>query len=194
MPIQAIVSVGIRYITHRGVCLVTSSREEKYMELQEIQGLTEEQIAQVEKLVQSETDKVRTDYSAKLKVANEELAQYKPKEKSASEVALEERISALEQREKEIASRERSMVIADKLKAKGLPSELSGFLNLGEDVDDGIEKVGTVLGGYFLSNGDKPNNHSINKGLTKEDFQKMSYSERAKLFQENRELYQALSK
>lgn len=164
------------------------------MEITDIQGLTEEQISLVEKLVQSETDKVRTDYSAKLKTATEELAQYKPKEKSASELALEERISALEKREKEIADRERSITVADKLKAKGLPAELSGFLNLGDDVDAGIEKVGTALGNYFLNNGDKPGGHSTNKGVTKEQFQNMSYSERAKLFQENKELYQALSK
>lgn len=158
-----------------------------------IQGLTEDQISQVQKLIQSETDKVRTDYSTKLRTANEELAQYKPKEKSASELALEERISALEQREKEIANKERAMTIADKLKAKGLPSELGAYLDLGENIDEGLENVGTALGSYFLQNGDKPAGHNTSKGITKEDFKKMSYSERAKLFQENHELYQALN-
>ena len=45
-------------------------------------NLTDEQMALVSKYVQSETDKVRTDYSSKLKTVNEELAKYKPKEKS----------------------------------------------------------------------------------------------------------------
>lgn len=162
------------------------------MELTEIQGLTEEQIALVEKLVQSETDKVRTDYSAKLKSANEELAQYKPKEKSDSEKALEERISALEEREKEIANKERAMTIAAKLKAKNIPEGLAEYLNLGEDLDSEIEKVGTTLGNYFLENSDKPTGHNTHQGITKADFKNMSYSERAKLFQENNQLYQAL--
>ena len=65
------------------------------MELK-IEGLTPEQIEQVTKLIQSETDKVRTDYSTRLRTANEELAKYKPQEKSDSEKAFEQRLSALE--------------------------------------------------------------------------------------------------
>ena len=158
-----------------------------------IEGLTPEQIEQVTKLVQSETDKVRTDYSTKLRTANDELAKYKPIEKSESEKALDERLSALELKEKEIANKERAMTIADKLKAKGLPSELGEYLNIGDDIDDAIEKVGATIGNYFLTNGNKPTNHNTNKGITKSDFAKMSYGERAKLFQENTELYKALT-
>ena len=158
-----------------------------------IEGLTEEQIQQVTKLVQSETDKVRTDYSTKLRVANDELAQYKPTEKSDSEKALEERLSALEAREKDIADKERAMAIAGKLKEKNIPVELAQYLSLGDNIDESIEKVGTTLGGYFLENGNKPTNHNTNKGITKSDFAKMSYIERTKLFQENNELYKALS-
>lgn len=160
-----------------------------------IEGLTHEQIEAVTKLVQSETDKVRTKYSSELKTVNDELAQYKPKQKSESELALEQRIANLEAKEKELANKERAMTIADKLKAKGLPSELAQYLNIGEDIDGSIDKVGDALGNYFLGQVSNPSgNHSTNKGITKADFAKMSYSERAKLFQENNELYKALSK
>ena len=160
-----------------------------------IEGLTQEQIDAVTKLVQSETDKVRTKYSSELKTVNDELAQYKPKQKSDSELALEQRIANLEAKEKEVANKERAMTIADKLKAKGLPSELAQYLNLGEDIDGSIDKVGDTLGNYFLGQVSNPTgNHSTNKGITKADFAKMSYAERAKLFQENNELYQALNK
>ena len=164
------------------------------MDIKEINGLTEEQIELVQKLVQSETDKVRTDYSTKLKAANDELAKFKPKEKSDTEKALEERVKAIEDREKEIASKEKAMVIAEKLKSKGLPAELGTYLNIGENLDEDIEKVGNALGSYFLGTGNKPGNHNTNKGITKAEFQRMSYSERAKLFQENNELYKALSR
>lgn len=162
------------------------------MELKDIQGLTDEQISQIEKLVQSETDRVRTDYSAKLKAVNDELSMFKPKEKSESEKALEDRIAALEEREKDIASKERAMTIASKLKEKNIPEGLAQYLNLGEDIDAGVEGVGTALGDYFLQNGDIPAGHNTHQGVTKADFKRMSYSERAKLFQENRQLYQAL--
>lgn len=160
-----------------------------------IEGLTEEQIEAVTKLVQSETDKVRTKYSSELKTVNDELAQYKPKQKSESELALEQRIANLEAKEKELANKERAMTIANKLKAKGLPSELAQYLNVSEDIDGSIDKVGDALGNYFLGQVSNPSgNHSTNKRITKADFAKMSYAERAKLFQENNELYKALSK
>ena len=163
------------------------------MELSEIKGLSEEQIADVQKLLQSHEDRIRTDYSQKLKDANTELMKYKPIEKSDAEKNLEERIANLEAKEKDIAAKEKAMTIASKLKEKGLPTELAQYLNVGDDIDATIEKVGATMGGYFLNNGNKPTDHRTNKGITKSDFAKMSYSERAKLFQENPELYKALA-
>ena len=157
-------------------------------------NLTDEQMALVSKYVQSETDKVRTDYSSKLKTVNEELAKYKPKEKSDAEKALEDRISALEAKEKELANKEKAMTIANKLKEKGIPTELAQYLNVGDDMDKTIDEVGTVFGNYFLNGSNKPTNHNTYKGITKSDFQKMGYMERTKLFQENPSLYEALNK
>ena len=145
------------------------------MDIKEL-NLSEEQLALVQKYVQSETDKVRTDYSQKLKTANDELAQYKPKEKSDAEKALEDRITALEAKEKE------------------LPEGLAQYLSVGDDVDKAIDEVGALFGNYFLNGSNKPSNHNTNKGITKKDFQKMSYMERTKLFQENPTLYEALNK
>ena len=163
------------------------------MDIKEL-NLTDEQMALVQKYVQSETDKVRTDYSQKLKTANDELAQYKPKEKSDAEKALEDRISALEAKEKELANKEKAMTIANKLKDKGIPTELAQYLSVGDDVDKTIDEVGALFGNYFLNGSNKPGNHNTNKGITKKDFQKMSYMERTKLFQENPTLYEALNK
>ena len=163
------------------------------MDIKEL-NLTDEQMALVTKYVQSETDKVRTDYSSKLKTANEELAKYKPKEKSDAEKALEERITALENREKELASKEKAMTIANKLKEKGIPTELAQYLSVGDDVDDTVEKVGALFGNYFLDGTSKPTNHQTHKGITREDFKRKGYAERAKLYSENPSLYQALNK
>ena len=157
-------------------------------------NLTDETKAQVEKLLQSETDKIRTEYSQKLKTVNEELNQYKPKEKSDAEKVLEDRISALEAKEKELANKEKAMTIANKLKEKELPEGLAQYLSVGDDVDKTIDEVGALFGNYFLSGSNKPSNHNTNKGITKKDFQKMGYMERTKLFQENPTLYEALNK
>ena len=163
------------------------------MNIEEL-NLSEEQLALVKKFVQSETDKVRTDYSAKLKTANEELAHYKPKEKSESEKALEDRIAALEAREKEINAKEQSMTLASKLKEKELPEGLAKYLNVGDDMDKTIDEVGAMFGNYFLDGSNKPTSHSTNKGITKKEFRTMGYAERAKLYSDNPTLYEALSK
>ena len=163
------------------------------MNIEEL-NLSDETKAQVEKLIQSETDRVRTEYSQKLKTVNEELNQYKPKEKSDAEKALEERISALEAKEKELANKEKAMTIANKLKEKELPEGLAQYLSVGDDVDKTIDEVGALFGNYFLNGSNKPSNHNTNKGITKKDFQKMSYMERTKLFQENPQLFEILNK
>ena len=97
------------------------------MDIKEL-NLTDEQMALVSKYVQSETDKVRTDYSAKLKTANDEIARLKPVEKSDAEKALEERISALESKEKELANKEKSMTLASKLKRERTSRRISTVL------------------------------------------------------------------
>ena len=163
------------------------------MELSEL-GLSEEQVELVKKYAQGCEDRVRTDYSKKLKDANEELAKYKPTEKSETEKTLESRLKALEDKEKELANKEKSLTVASKLKEKGLPEELASYLNLGDDIDKSIESVGATLGTYFLNNGNKPNNHTKQQSVTKEQFKNMGYGERAKLASENPTLYQALNK
>ena len=163
------------------------------MDIKEL-NLSDETKAQVEKLIQSETDRVRTEYSQKLKTVNEELSQYKPKEKPDAEKALEDRISALEAKEKELANKEKAMTIANKLKEKELPEGLAQYLSVGDDMDKTIDEVSALFGNYFLSGSNKPGNHTTNKGVTKSDFKKMSYAERAKLYSENPTLYQALNK
>lgn len=163
------------------------------MELNEM-NLTEEQLANVQRYVQSHEDRIRTDYSKRLKDANDKLAKYKPVEKSETEKALEERLSALEAKEREIANKEKAMTIANKLKEKELPTELAKYLNIGDDMDTTIDELGAMFGNYFLNGSNKPSNHNTHKGLTKKDFAKMSYGERAKLYSENPTLYQALSK
>ena len=163
------------------------------MELTEM-NLTDEQLANVQRYVQSHEDRIRTDYSKRLKDANDELAKYKPVEKSDAEKALEERITALENREKELGSKEKAMTIAKKLKDKGIPTELAQYLSVGDNVDETVEKVGALFGNYFLDGTAKPTNHNTHKGITREDFKRMGYAERAKLYSENPELYKALNK
>ena len=162
------------------------------MELSEL-GLSAEQLVEVNKAIQSKEDKVRTDYSTKLKLANEEIAKLKPVDKTPEEIALEERQKALALKEKEIADKEKSYTVKDKLTAKGLPSELAKYLSIGDDVDTTLEEFGSAINSFLLNGTYKPDGHKKSEGMTKADFKNMNYSQRANLLETNPELYKKLA-
>ena len=153
-------------------------------------NLTDEQLEALQKHIQSETDKVRTKYSQEIKGLTEELAKYKPKEKTLEEKALEDRIAALEAKEAELSNREQLMNLQSKLKERGLNPELAQYLTFPEDKQD--ESLNQISG-FFLGDANIPKGHSNGAGLSKDDFRKLNYAEKARLYQENPKLYEALS-
>lgn len=161
------------------------------MELKDL-NMSAEQLEVVQKFVQSETDKVRTDYSAKLKTVNDELIKYKPVEKSDAEKALDERLKALEDRENQLVQKEKQEKVSKKLGEFGLPTELANYLNV--DDDETLDKIGASMNALLLNNSNQPTNHTKQQGVTKEQFKKFSYAERVNLANQNPELYKMLSK
>lgn len=154
-------------------------------------NLTEEQLQVVNKVIQSETDKVRTEYSKKIKDLESKL----PVEPTEEEKALQERIKAIDEREKALAQKEYMTTVQSKLKDKGLNEQLAEYLNVQgvEDLETYIEDIAKVVGSQMQEY--KPKGHEGNSTkITKEQFSKMSYIERMNLFETNRQLYDALSK
>lgn len=159
------------------------------MDISEL-NLEGETLENVTKLIQSETDRVRTEYTKKIK----DLEQYKPVEKSESEIALEKRLKALEDKENELNKRERLNKVEEQLKDKGLNGELANYLNISKDTDleTYINDIVKVVGQQAAY---KPSDHTkANGNITKKDFAKMSYTERTNLYNTNKELYDILSK
>lgn len=148
------------------------------------------------KLTQAEGDKVRTEYSKKLKDTADELNKYKPKQKSEAEIELENRLKVLEDKEKEVQGKEKLLDITTKLNEQGLPSQLGKYLTGVEDVETEINSLKEVFNNLKIDGSFKPDKH--NKGaadfITKEQFLKMSYMERMNLFKSNKDLYDRLSK
>lgn len=158
------------------------------MELTEL-NLEGDVLENVTKLIQSEGDKVRTEYSKKIK----ELESKLPKTLSDDEKAIQDRIKTLEDKEKEINKRERLNKVNSKLKDKGLNEELTKYLNL--DIDD--DKMDSYLDGIsnLLNNNYVPSGHEgKSTKITKKEFKAMSLSDRTKLYTENKTLYDVLSK
>lgn len=165
------------------------------MKLEEIQGLTEEQLTDIQKVIQSAEDRVRTEKTQRIKELEIELQQYKPIEKTEVEKQLEARIAELEQRENAIKAQEREVQLQSKLKEKGLDIQLLKYLNVGEDADTFLDEFATVINNQLLDTSYKPQAH---KGeisvITKEQFRAMGYSERVRLQETNPTLYEMLIK
>lgn len=154
--------------------------------------LNDEQMEVVNKAIQSETDKVRTEYSKKIKDLEGKL----PKELSADEKALQERIKAIEEKEKALQEKELTTNLQAKLKEKGLNEQLASYLKV-----QGVEDLGTYLDDIAkvinvqLDNGYKPKNHERHDTkITKDQFNNMNYVERMNLYNTNKTLFDALSK
>lgn len=147
-------------------------------ELAQELNLNEEQAQKLEqavtKLNQSETDKVRTEYSKKIK----ELEQYKPHEKSETEIELESL-------KKELADTKFQKTLKD----IGVSDDLGKYLR--SDID--LEAFKEVYKG--LANVQKdfvPNHNMGDNSITKEQFKAMNIAEKTKLYTENPELYSQL--
>lgn len=149
-------------------------------ELTQELGLNEEQTQklteEVTKSIQSETDKVRTEYSKKVK----ELEKFKPVEKSEMEIELENTKKELE-----------TIRFLSSLKQLGVTDDLAKYIR--QDID--IEEFSQFYRGFASTthNDFVPNKHNTgNNGVTKEQFSKMGIAERTKLYSENPSLYQQL--
>ena len=146
--------------------------------------------ADFDKKIQSETDKVRTEYSKKIKDYEAKIKELTPIEKSQTEIDLETRLAAVEAREKAIK-------LNDDLKSKGIPTELADYLNPDVDVDSLATAFNSLTNAavekYIADNGYVPTNHKSGDEITKEQFKKMTYEQREKLYTENPELYKSLS-
>lgn len=153
---------------------------DKYKELFK-EGMTQDEFnAIVEKVAQASSDKLRTEYSSRIK----ELEGQIPQQKSELEVELEERLKAIEQKESHY-------LLKDKLTELGLPSELSSYLKGA----DGLEQFQEVVNQMALNGSYKPKDHKKTEStITKDQFSKMNYKQRADLYESQPDLYKQLSK
>ncbi|EOU1144045.1 DUF4355 domain-containing protein [Clostridium perfringens] len=154
-------------------------------------NLSEEQMEMVSKYLQSEQDKIRGKYSKQIK----ELESKLPKEKTEEELAFEKRVAELETREKELAKKERLTTAKGILSSKGLDSQLTDYLKFEgvEDLETYVDNIAKVVGKQAKSY--VPKGHEKADGnITKEQFSKMSYTERCNLYDTNPKLYEILSK
>ena len=164
------------------------------MKLEDLNIQDEELLENLKKVIQSAEDKVRTEYSKKIK----ELEGKLPKPKTEEEKSLEERLKALEDRDKELSKREQKLNAEGILKDKGLDTKLSKYLSLDgvEDLETYINEIAEVVGNQTKGKGNWiPKGHkSSGNTITKDQFKKMSLMEKQKLYETDKDTYLALTK
>lgn len=143
--------------------------------------------ADLDKKVQSETDKVRTEYSKKVKELEAKIKELTPVEKTDAEKDYEKRLAELE-------ARERDADMRDALKAKGISNELCKFLRDDVDVEELAGVLESIASDTIKDSAYKPGGHKSGDVMTKEEFKKLSMAEKEKLYQENIELYKTLAR
>ena len=159
-------------------------------------GLTEEQLKGVQKLIQSESDKVRTEYSNKMKeLQNNSKSIDDYNELDNKYNSLTDELNSLREYKAQNEKTLRENKINSLLEEKGL-SRMAKYLNLDgvEDIETYINDMANELGSEQKSFIPQPQNDSAKGNITKEDFKKMNYSERAELYNNNKELYDTLSR
>ena len=101
---------------------------------------------EVRKLIQSETDKVRTEYSKKLKEAQaeaERLAKEKMSEEEKAKYEQEKLQKELEEKERALLERELNLLAVELLNEAQMPLEFKEFV-VGADEEQTREKVSTL--------------------------------------------------
>lgn len=142
--------------------------------------------ADYEKKIQSETDKVRTEYSKKVKELEAKIKELTPVTKSESEIDFENRLAALEAREK-------ALNLSDALNKKGISNELSKFLRDDVDVEALAGVIEGIVGTKLKTNSYVPGGHKSGESMTKEEFRKLSMDEKERIYTENPELFKTLA-
>lgn len=142
-----------------------------------------------DKKIQGEGDRVRTEYSKKVKELEAKIKELTPAQKSEAEIDFEKRLAALEAKEKKMA-------LLESLSAAGISQNFSDYLKNDADIEAFAKAYKAAIDSEVQkkvkSNGYVPNGHKSGESVTKDDFNKMTLAEKEQLYTENIELYNAL--
>jgi len=155
------------------------------------------------KLIQSETDKVRTKYSTEMKKLQEQLTQLQLQNMTTQQKAefeLKQKTDELAKKEAELNKKMLDLDTKALLAEKGLSSELEVLLTA--DTIEGRKAQLEVLvkamnlkvkDEVVKKIGNEPGSSNVkNNGAEGYDWNKMSYAEKVELYQKDQKLYEAV--
>lgn len=167
-------------------------------------SFSDEQMALINKMIQSETDKVRTKYSKQMKdlQAKQSLSGLDEVERTKKE--LEMLRNELAERDRVDAINTSKNEVIKTLQSRGLDTRFADVLNITEDVEIAQQTIAQFDKLFKLavkqevekkiSKGDKPKigTTGLDGQITKEQFKKMKLAEKHEIKLNNPELYNSL--
>ena len=144
---------------------------------------------EVLKKVQSETDRVRTEYSRKIKKLEERITELEPKDLSPAELEMKRRLDELEAKQAEVEAKEALLNLQSKLTEMNLPKSLVTFLDGNCDVGEFAKVIDGIVIERNKGLGYQPTPHVNSDGMTTEKWAKLPYSQKIELYNQNPDLY-----
>ena len=177
-------------------------KEDVKVDTVEVKTFTQEEVNEmISKRLQRERKDIKAQIEAERKQA-EELAKLSEQEKASKllelkEKELNDKIKAFENEKllnettKQLASKNLPVQFAEMLKGNDAEKTFENIQLFEAKFNEAVEKVVTER---LRGNVPKTTTSSSNPSITKEQFNKMDLAQRQKLFNDNRELYNELSK
>lgn len=148
--------------------------------------------ADYNKAIQAAEDRVRTKYSKTIKSLEEKITELTPVEKTDAEKNFEQRLADLERKEKESDERAKALALKTVLQSHGLDANIADYLKPDVDAEAFRTDVEKIVAARMAAGGYKPSGHQTNQPITKAEYDKMSYDEKAELYRRDPESWKRL--
>lgn len=177
--------------------------DEEEKEVKEVKTYTQEEVLA---LIQSEADKRVTDaLQTQQKKFEKQLSLSQLDDEARAKVEKDDRIAELEKKLADFNKMQTKTEVTKVLSARGLDTRFVDIVEIGEDITEAQAKIDTLdklfkasvkaeVEKRIGSNTPKTSTVGLDGSITKEQFKKMSLAEQSALYENNKELYQTLTK
>lgn len=148
--------------------------------------------ADYDKAIQAAEDRLRTKYSKEIKTLQDKITELTPVEKTEAERDFENRLAELERKEKENEAKAKSLNLKASLQSHNLDGDIADYLKTDVDADAFSAAIEKVVSARMAASGYKPTGHQTNQPVTRAEYDKMSYDERAELYRRDPETWKRL--
>lgn len=138
--------------------------------------------AEYDKAIQAAEDRVRTKYSKDIKMLEAKVAELTPVEKTEAERNFEKRLAELERKERENEAQSKVLSLKASLQSHQIDAGIADYLKTDVDADAFSAEIEKIVSARLAAGGYKPSGHQNNQPISKADYDKMSYDEKAELF------------